>query len=463
MEIEGISEEFFQEAQVYAQGIVDGLNTSVSPFHSVQTVKALLDENGFEQIKNTESWVLEAGKNYYVTRNNTSLCAFSIGEKCELAVPPEVFKIVGCHTDSPCIRLAPITKMEKEGFNQMAIQHYGGGIWQTWLDRDLTLAGRIIIKDPVSGKLEDKFWHHPDPILRIPNLAIHLQNADERTAFKYNEEKDLRPVIATAIIDALMDKVSKEEEQEEEEKVEEKPNKFKNTILKKHLKSFLELMASEIGTEPDNILDFELCMVDTNKSTLMGIHKEFISSGRLDNMLSSLVATHALIEVSKDAPNDKSVNLIYLFDHEEIGSTSDQGARSTFVTDTCQRIYASFNGSVVDVGYNEALRRSLVISADMGHAVHPNFPDRHQELHRPRLHGGVILKTNCETKYMTDSVGAAIVREIAAMHDVPLQDFICKQDMGCGSTIGPALASVHGFKTVDIGALQLAMHSCKEF
>ncbi|CAI2368082.1 unnamed protein product [Moneuplotes crassus] len=445
-----LTKELFREAQTYSQTIVNGLNKAVSPFHSVATVKSLLHKQDFKELKETEEWELEGGSKYYFTRNNSSICAFAIGKNVREGSVPNSFKLVGCHTDSPTIRIAPISNIDKAGYKEMGVQCYGGGIWNTWFDRDLTFAGRVVTYNDDTGRLEDKLWHHKNPLIRIPNLAIHLCSADERT----NKEKHLKPIIATSIIDALMDPSSDEEEKIVKES--------RYSIEKKHLKSFLDLMAGEIDTKAENIVDFELSMVDTNKSCLMGLHKEFISSGRLDNMLSSLVATHSLLDVSKDIPDDNSVNMIYLFDHEEVGSKSDQGADGVLVKDSLERIYASFNEGMIDVGYKSALRHSLCISADMAHAIHPNYADKHQAQHTPMMHKGIVLKTNCNQRYMTDSVNSAIIRELANRADVPLQDFMIKQDLPCGSTIGPALASTVGMKVIDIGAPQLSMHSCRE-
>jgi aspartyl aminopeptidase len=452
-----LTKEFFKEAQTYAQKIVDGLNTSVSPFHSVETAKKLLNAADFKEIRETDKWELEGGSKYYFTRNNSTICAFTIGSKVQSGSPPESFKIVGCHTDSPTIRVAPVSNVDTQGYKEIAIQWYGGALWHTWLDRDLTFAGRVIVYNETTGKLEDKFWHHEEPIVRIPNMCPHLQTMKEREALELNKETHLKPIIATSIIDALMDKDIEEEKKGDEE---EKESKF--SIEKKHLKSFLNLMAEGVGTKAENIVDFELSMVDTNKSCIMGLHKEFISSGRLDNMLSSLTATHALIEASSTVHSDSSVNIIYLFDHEEIGSTSDQGAQGTVVKDSLERIYASFNDQTINAGFKQTLRNSMCISADMAHAIHPNYQQKHQPLHCPKMHEGIVLKTNCNQRYMTDSVSSAVLREIASRAGVPLQDFVIKQDLPCGSTIGPALASVVGVKTVDIGAPQLAMHSCRE-
>lgn len=195
----------------------------------------------------------------------------------------------------------------------------------------------------------------------------------------------------------------------------------------------------------------------------MGLHKEFISSGRLDNMLSSISATHALLEVCQEPLEDDSINMVFCFDHEEIGSVSDQGAHGTIVIDSTERIYAAFNDNALDMGYKQTLRKSMCISADMAHGVHPNYSEKHQPLHSPKLHEGIVVKINVNQRYMTDSVTLAILREIAENHGVPLQDFIIKQDLPCGSTIGPHIASTVGVKTIDVGVPQLGMHSCREF
>lgn len=386
-----LTKEFYKEAQTYSQKIVDNLNTAVSPFHSVETVKKLLKDNDFTEIKETEEWLLSSGNKYFFTRNNTTICAFQVGEGCLAGSPPESFKIVGCHTDSPTIRVAPISNIDAHGFKEIAIQCYGGALWHTWLDRDLTFAGRVIVLNEETGKLEDRYLHHKDPIIRIPNLCPHLQTMDERQTLKISKEEHLRPIIATSIIDALMDQ-DEEKKDDEEEKKEETTSKY--SIEKKHLKSFLNLIAEEVGSKVENIVDFELSMVDTNPSCIMGLHKEFISSGRLDNMLSSLCSTHALIEVSKEKLEDSSVNLIFLFDHEEIGSVSAQGADGTIVNDTLERIYSAFNDGATNAKFRQALRNSMIVSADMAHAVHPNYSSRHQMLHTPKLHQGIILKTN---------------------------------------------------------------------
>lgn len=460
MQSKKLSKEFFVKAQEFAGQVVDGLNSSVSPYHSVRTIKDLLNTGGFTEIRETDKWALETGGKYYFTRNNSSIAAFVIGKGCE-NTPPQNFKVIGCHTDSPCLRLAPITRAKSCDFEQVAIQTYGGGLWATWFDRSLSLAGRVIIKNTETNALEERFMHHKEPLLQIPNLAIHL-DSHERGKFSWDNDANLRPILATSVIDALLDPQAtpvKREEGEEEPESE-------YGIEKKHLSSFLDLVAREVETTQENIVDFELSLFDTHPASIIGLHKEFISSPRLDNMCSSICATHALIERAENVTEESTVEMIILYDHEEIGSASAQGAAGTLCNDALRRIFINIakedlTGELLE-SYQIALQKSLFVSADMAHAQHPNYAGIHQPNHTPRIHGGIVLKMNANQRYMTDSANSAIMREIANRCGVPLQDFMIKQGTGCGSTIGPAIAQNTGMKTVDIGSPQLAMHSIRE-
>lgn len=329
-----LDKETFLKAREYAQTVVDGLASSASPFHSVQTVKDLLNDGGFTKISEADKWNLEAGGKYYYTRNKTTLVAFIVGTGCEKE-SPSLFKVVGCHTDSPCIRIAPKSQIDGKGFDQIAIQTYGGGQWHTWLDRELTFAGRVIVYNEETKKLEDKLWHHKDGLFCIPHMAIHLQSMDERSALKLNKETHLRPIIATQIIDQLMDPQDGVEEEVKADR--------DYGVGKKHLSSFLKLMAEEIDVKVENIIDFELSAIDAKPSSIFGLHKEFISSGRLDNMVSSLTSTHALIERAKTPSEGGDIDMIVLFDHEEIGSVSAHGADSTIFKEAMERVFYHFS------------------------------------------------------------------------------------------------------------------------
>ena len=235
---------------------------------------------------------------------------------------------------------------------------------------------------------------------------------------------------------------------------------------KKHLKSLLTLIASEVNSTIDEIVDFELCLYDTQAPSLVGIHKEFIASSRIDNMMGSLVATHALVERSTQENSEATIDMIFCYDHEEVGSVSAHGAGGTITLDALRRIYNHFYTETVTPNMEEdfdiTLRKSLYFSCDMNHCVHPNYVSKHQPLHAPKVHGGVFITVNVNQKFTTDSIGTAIVRELAARCDVPLQDYIINQGTPCGSTIGPTLSAKTGMKTVDIGIGQLAMHSIRE-
>lgn len=448
-----LTKDIFTKAQTFAKSVVDGLATSVSPFHSVLTVKTILNDQGFTELKETDKWEVIPGGKYYMTRNSTTIAAFVIGNGCTDS-PPENFKVIGCHTDSPCLRLAPISKCEAAGFEQVAIQTYGGGLWQTWFDRTLSLAGRVVIKN-ANGSLEDRVWRHSDPLIQIPNLAIHL--SDERSKFTWDAEAHLRPVIATCVVNQLMD-AGEEVKQDE--------LTTNPAIEKRHLGSLLGLMASELSVEVDQIVDFELSLYDTSAPNIVGLHKEFISSPRLDNMCSSICATHALADRSATVTDERTIEMIILYDHEEIGSVSAQGAASTLTNDVLKRVYRKLSKGIAiedqEEDYMRAVQRSLFVSADMAHAQHPNYSSKHQSQHTPRIHEGIVLKTNCNQRYATDAPGSAIIREIGDRAGVPIQDFIVKQGTACGSTIGPTISSITGMKTIDIGAPQLGMHSIRE-
>jgi aspartyl aminopeptidase len=269
------------------------------------------------------------------------LVAFNIGQKAA-AEGVSMFKIVGCHTDSPVLKLAPVSKLnDRAGFQQLGVQLYGGGLWHTWFDRDLTLAGKIIIQDE-SGALSTKYWRCRDPILKVPNLAIHL--TDRSGVFEPNKESHTKPVLATCIVDQLFGTSQQSEE-----------NVYK--CEDKHFKSILNMIAGHLDVKTHNIVDFELNVVDTQPAGLIGLHREFVSSPRLDNLGSSLVALDALIE-SPASKDNAEVNMIMLFDHEEVGSQSAQGADSNMAVEATTRIFESLSTakSMSQSDYYRAIR-----------------------------------------------------------------------------------------------------------
>jgi aspartyl aminopeptidase len=269
-----------------------------------------------------------------------------------------MFKIVGCHTDSPVLKLAPVSKTgDRAGFQQLGVQLYGGGLWHTWFDRDLTLAGKVIITGE-DGKLHTRYWWCKDAILKVPNLAIHL--TDRSGNFEPNKESHTKPILASSVVDQLFG--SSESVAEDTYRCEDK-----------HFKNLLKRIATDLKIETSQIVDFELNVIDTQPSAIVGLHKEFVSSPRVDNLVSSLVALDSLIECPA-GKDDAEVNMIMLFDHEEVGSQSAQGADSNMAVEATTRIFESLSpkqGNKSD--YYRAIRQSFLISADMAHAIHPNY------------------------------------------------------------------------------------------
>ncbi|THF97513.1 hypothetical protein TEA_011301 [Camellia sinensis var. sinensis] len=544
-----------------AADLVDFLNASPTAFHAVGNANALLfalflsplrpvlfgyeakkrlTSAGYEQVSEREDWSLEAGKTYFFTRNHSTIVAFAIGKKY---VAGNGFHVIGAHTDSPCLKLKPVSKVSKGGYLEVGVQTYGGGLWHTWFDRDLTVAGRLIIREGKDGNVSysHRLVRIAEPIMRIPTLAIHLDR-DVNDGFKVNTQSHLVPVLATSIKAELNKVVFKNSPAESGSSTDgNRSNEKSKTDNQKHhslllqARDFIYLLAAEVGCEPDDICDFELQACDTQPSIIAGATKEFIFSGRLDNLCMSFCSLKALIDSTSsessldmkdwlrvvalfdheevgsnsaqgagllpcwmlyhelqvpsvpilsltyhvkgnywncssaliDSTSSESsldhetgVRVVALFDHEEVGSNSAQGAGSPAMLDALSRITSSF--STDSKLLEKAIQRSFLVSADMAHALHPNYMDKHEDNHQPKLHGGLVIKHNANQRYATNAVTSFIFREIAIKHNLPIQDFVVRNDMPCGSTIGPILASGTGIRTVDIGAPQLSMHSIRE-
>lgn len=407
-----------------AESFLEFVNYAVSPFHAVQFWKDRLSVKGFTELHEQTHWNLQPGGKYYFSRNQSTLFAFVVGS--EYQPKNSAFRIIGAHTDSPCPKLAPHWLNTSGGFNRLNVQLYGGGLWHTWFDRDLTLGGRVIYEQ--ESALQAKLVHLKRPIISIPNLAIHLTtNRDE---FKFNKESQFKPLFATAL--------ASESSQQ----------------------TILTLVAEEAGiADSSSIRDLELCVIDSVPASLTGLHNEFISSPRLDNLMSTFCAMSAISEASSDC---QDIKMAIAFDNEEIGSVSMMGADSVVTDQVLTRIYETLPGDRENDSLWSLYRRSWLVSADMAHAIHPNYSDKHQSDHAPQFHKGVVIKINANQRYATDSVGASVMRRLGRIAEVPTQDFIVKNDSPCGSTIGPLIASKTGIRVIDIGAPQFAMHSIRE-
>jgi len=415
-----------------AKQFLDFVNESPTAFHAVEYAKRALVVDGFVQLHEKEKWSLKPAGKYFFTRNQSTIIAFCVGGKF---VPGNGINMVGAHTDSPHLNIKPKPDVEKEGFLQLEVEPYGGGLWTTWFDRDLTLAGRVVVATSTSStetKFQSRLMKLDRPILRIPTLAIHLDR-ESGAKLEFNKQTQLIPILATSIKSSL-------------------ESTTKESALHR-------ILASELKCNVSDIAEFELSVVDTQKAVLGGLHNEFIFSPRLDNLMMSFCSLTALLEASKDVKtidNEKNVIAIALFDHEEVGSGSTHGAASPIVNEFVKRLCHS--EELVEC----AIRKSFLISADMAHSVHPNYSDKHDPNHKPSMHQGVVIKHNSNQRYATNSVTSFLLKEIARSNKIPLQEFVVRNDSLCGSTIGPIISTRTGIRTVDVGNAQLSMHSIRE-
>ncbi|MBW0461947.1 hypothetical protein O181_001662 [Austropuccinia psidii MF-1] len=440
------------------------VNQSPTPFHAVSNAVKRLESAGFIRLKEREDWssqVKKTGK-YYVTRNQSSIIAFAVGGAYQ---PGNGLAIVGCHTDSPCFKIRPVSKKTKLGYLQVETELYGGGIWPTWFDRDLGIAGRVIVKDSKSQSISPAYTSHlvhvPLPILRIPTIAIHLERSQGDT-LKINLEDQAVPILSMAN-DILNKPVGSTPSSDAKTalSIQDKHHPLLLSILSRSLSSHHGTQISE-----NDIHDLELSLFDINPSTVGGGMGEFIFSPRLDNLFSSFAAIEALAQsVEGDNQNNLEQNplirTIALWDNEEIGSVSHQGAQSNFLEAILTRVSSAFAKEPSPALTEQTLAASFLLSCDMGHAVHPCYPEKHQQSHRPIINQGPVIKTNANQRYASNAPTTFLLRRVATLANVPLQEFEVRNDMACGSTIGPLVSKI-GLRTVDIGCPQLSMHSIRE-
>ncbi|WFD18160.1 aspartyl aminopeptidase [Malassezia caprae] len=417
-----------------AQRFLKFVEASPTPFHATASSVAMLENAGYQ-------------------RNQSSLVAFVIGKKY---APGHGLHIIGAHTDSPNLRVRPVSKKSKEGYLQCSVETYGGGQWHTWFDRDLSLAGRVIVAaNDAPNRFVSRLVHIRRPLLRVPTLAIHL-NRSVNEAFKFNHEDQLQPILGLA--DSLNQPAAPASDAV-----------GVPTMGSKHHPALLGLLATELDVPVEAIEDFELSLYDTNPPSAGGLHNEFLFTPRVDNQMSCFCATEALIAsvVDLDAVEQaESIRAIALFDHEEVGSVSNQGAESSLLWSMVHRLA----GLVVPGAPNtsasapelieQSLARSFLISSDTAHAVHPNYASVHEEHLRPKMNAGPVLKTNAKQRYASNAVTTFLLRRVAKRAGVPLQEFEVRNDCPCGSTIGPMLSKA--VRTVDLGNPQLSMHSIRE-
>jgi len=403
------------QASEFNVGLFDFLDNSPTPFHAVASMIALLDAAGFKALDESDAWGELAAGRYYVRRNDSSIVVLdlSAGDLVEHGL-----RMVGAHTDSPCLQVKPQPEKVSQSIWQLGVEVYGGVLLNPWFDRDLSLAGRVSYVDS-DGIIRHALVDFKRPIAVISSLAIHL-NREANKGYKINPQTELPPILMQAL------------------------GKDETTIR--------DLLATEIAdSDVAHVLDYELSFYDCQPAATVGLKGEFIASARLDNLLGCYIGLKALLEADKALPS-----VLVCTDHEEVGSQSAVGAQSTFLSDVLQRLCSSSED------YRRMMARSMMVSTDNAHAIHPNYADKHDAEHGPKMNAGPVIKKNANQRYATNSETSAIFRQLCDEVDVPVQDFVVRSDMGCGSTIGPIMASMLGVKTVDIGVPTLAMHSIRE-
>ncbi|KAG6041356.1 hypothetical protein E4U41_004766 [Claviceps citrina] len=459
-----------------ALDFVDFVNDSPTPYHATQTAARRFENAGFKLVKERDSWTstLQPGGKYYLTRNGSSIVAFAIGRRWR---PGNAISIVGAHTDSCCLRLKPVSKKANVGYLQVGVEAYGGGIWHSWFDRDLSIAGRVLVRE--GDNFVQKLIKVEKPLLRIPTLAIHLHR---QSSFDPNKESELFPIIGlvTAELNKSADEGAASAAPAEEDKEDEDFRPLEK-MSERHHPAVLDLIAEELNAKVADIVDFELVLYDTQKSVIGGLKDELIFSARLDNLGMTYCAVEGLISSVRESSSlheDATIRMIACFDHEEIGSTSAQGAQSNLLPSVIRRLAclpgnrdASSDGSYEAIphhegddatAYEQTLSRSFLVSADMAHAVHPNYAGKYESSHQPAMNKGAVVKINANQRYATNSPGIVLIQQCASLAGVPLQLFVVRNDSPCGSTIGPGLAAMLGMRTLDLGNPQLSMHSIRE-
>jgi aspartyl aminopeptidase len=402
-----------------ARRLLTFIDASPSPFHAAATAAGLLDAAGFTELAEADAW--PAGPGHRFIRRGGSLVAWATRDGHE---PTSGFRIIGAHTDSPNLRVKPNPDAGQAGYRQLAVEVYGGALLNSWLDRDLGLSGRVAVRTGDGAVAH--LLRVDRPILRVPQLAIHLDREISTSGLLLNPQQHLSPIWGIG-----------------------DPSRG----------GFAAFVAGELGVAPDAVLGWDLMAHDLAPSTLAGVDDELLSAPRLDNLCSSWATVEALLAVA-GAGAGAEVPVVVLFDHEEIGSTSERGAASTLLPAVLERIVTGLGGGREDL--HRALAGSWCCSADMAHATHPNYVDRHEPNHRIRLNAGPVLKVNSNLRYATDGTGAAEFVLACEQAGVPHQRYAHRSDLPCGSTIGPITAAGLGIPTFDVGAPQLAMHSARE-
>lgn len=406
-----------------ANELIDFIYESPTSFHAVSGIRKILENNGFSELRDRESWEIVKGGKYFTVKNGSAITAFVSG-KGELRETG--FRIIGAHTDSPGFRIKPSPEIKAEGaYVKLNTEVYGGPILNTWMDRPLSAAGRVTVESDDVLKPEEYLVNFRKPILVIPNLAIHM-NRDVNKGIELNRQKHTLPLLATV-----------------SEKLEEG-------------NCFIRAIAEELDVPQEKILDFDLFLYEYEKGCVMGMFDEFISSGRLDD----LMMVHAGIKALTESGDQEATKVMVCFDNEEVGNNTKQGADSSMLATVLERITIAMGLSRED--YFRALSGSFLISCDLGHALHPNYTEKSDPVIKPVINKGPIIKISASQSYTSDAVSGAVFEGICRKAGIPVQKFVNRSDERGGSTIGPVTSSILNIPSVDVGTAVLAMHSVRE-
>jgi aspartyl aminopeptidase len=410
------------ETDTEAAGLIAFIDASPSPFHAVAQAGRMLEEAGFRRVQEVEPFPTEPGRHYLV-RGGSLIAWSSEGDEASgTSGRARPFRVVGAHTDSPNLRIKPNPDVARAGWQLLGVEVYGGPLLNSWLDRDLGLSGRVAVRDP-DGAVGTRLLTVTDPLLRVAQLAIHLDR-EQNTALVLNPQQHLVPLWGQDDV----------------------PGDFRGYL------------AEQVEVDAADILGWDVMTHDAQPARRIGRGGALIAAARLDNLATSYAGVRALVDAVEREP--AHVPVLVLFDHEEVGSVSDRGAMSTLLPSVLERAVMSRGGGRED--YFRALTGSVIASGDMAHATHPNYADRHEPEHRIAVNGGPVLKVNAQLRYATDSLGAGAFTLACEQAGVPVQRFVIRSDLPCGSTVGPATSALTGATTVDFGAPMLSMHSARE-
>ena len=423
-ELEEIQKNFIEmEVKSFAREVIEFIDESPSTYHVVKNCSDILDENGFERIMPREKWEIKKGGKYFLKKSSSTIIAFTVGEDFDVK---NGFKIFGAHTDSPCFRIKPNPEIITENVIRLNTEVYGGPILSTWFDRPLSIAGRVIVKGENSFFPRTVKIKIDEPLLTIPNLAIH-QNREVNNGVKIDKQNDVLPVISL---------INKNFERE---------GYLERVILEK------------TGIKKEDIIDFDLYLYATEKGCLLGANEEFMSSPKIDNLASVYTGLIGLLEAEE---NQDRINIFVAFDNEEIGSATKQGADSNYLLNTLERISLALGLSRGD--FLQMLESSYILSADAAHAAHPAHLGKTDPTNRGKINEGISIKISAKQKYTSDGYSIAVIKQLIEGTEIQIQPFVNESNELGGSTIGPISSTHLDIDGVDLGVPMLAMHSVRE-